>query len=413
MKMNGNGRILFVLALCSFWVGLDSIITVPLLPLMAKDGGIASHLGALFVTAYALVYMISAPLFGVIADRWGRKKMILLGLFVLAAGTVLTGLGNGFVSLLAFRAITGLGAGMLEPSVLAYVGDRFPYAQRGRAVGIVMGALVGSTLFGVPAGTFLAEWLSWRWAFGVIGGLALLTMLIVQLALPEGEARVKQKGEITPSPLFLAQLGSALTSRTVCFSLLATFLWFGGLQGMFANIGLFYSSRFQLDVGQIGLVLMAAGFGSVIGTVTGGKLSDAVGKRVVLGTAAIVSAAGVLGLSLVEHSVGLAVGLHVVWSAAFGFGHVALTAITSELSPEHRGTVLSLNSSAMYAGMMSATAVSSLLLSQGGFAGVGLLCACAAVLVVPVSRKLREGGRAAHVLAGSGTEDKAELGTAD
>lgn len=379
---------LTLLALGSFFVGLDSIITVPLLPEMAASTAIPEHAGALLVTSYALVYMIAAPVCGALSDRYGRKKMMVLGMLLLAAGTLLTGFGRRFADLMVFRGLTGLGAGMLEPAILAYVGDQFPYEQRGRAMGIVMGALVGSTLFGVPVGTAVAQIGSWQWTFH---GIALLTVVVLMLIrrhipddAPDAHGRTEERKE--PPLRGMLRPFAAVSRRSVISALLATFLWFGGLQGMFANIGMYYNRNFGLDVSTIGLILMAAGLGSVAGTVLGGKLSDLWSKKTVIGIASVATAAGVLGVSLAGGNVGLAVSVHVLWSAFYGFGQSALNALVSELDAANRGTVMALNSTAMYGGMMAATAASALLLQGGSFLPVGILCATAAGMVFPITR---------------------------
>ncbi|UFJ40822.1 MFS transporter [Brevibacillus humidisoli] len=383
-----SSKLLAVLALCSFFVGLDSIITVPLLPEMTQSANMPEKLGALLVTAYALVYMLSAPLFGALSDRWGRKRLILCGMLVLGVGTLLTGWASSFPALLAFRALTGLGAGMIEPTVFALIGDRVPYEQRGRATGIVMGALIGSTLFGVPLGTYFAQFGSWRWTFWGIGILAFVVLLVISWGIPQDRPQKSAAG--AASGLLGRSFRAALSSRSVFFALLSTFLWFGALQGMFSNIGTYYHLTFQLDVRQIGLILMLAGFGSVLGNVIGGRMADKLGKKVVIGLASIACAFGVLGISLIEASIATAIMVHVAWATAFGFGQAALTALASELHPEVRGTVMSLNSSAMYAGMVVASAASAPLLQQIGFAPIGVMCALASLLVWPISRAIRE-----------------------
>jgi len=380
-------KILAVSAACSFFVGLDSIITVPLLPTIAKSASIPMNLGALLVSVYALVYMISAPIFGAISDKAGRKRMIFIGMLVLGLGTLLTGFGQDFASLLCFRAITGLGAAMLEPSIFALIGDKFPYEQRGRAVGTVMGALIGSTLFGVPLGAYFTQIVSWRWTFWGIGLLALFMLLAIFLCLPKEQPKKNIPDSSVPSVMQPFRI--AFSNMSVLLALVATLLWFGGLQGMFANIGFYYNHYFQLTVSQIGFILMAAGFGSVIGNIVGGKLADKVGKKVVVGCASVFTAAGVLGVSLISENLILAIVVHVLWSTAFGFGHAALTAFISELSPSVRGTVLSLNSSAMYAGMMGATAISATMLYQSTFTAIGIFCALSTLLVLPITIVLK------------------------
>ncbi|MFY0544104.1 MFS transporter [Brevibacillus sp. H7] len=382
--MRNANRLLPLLAASSFFVGLDAIITAPLLPLLVDSVQVSKEWGALLVSAYAFMYMICAPIFGALSDHRGRRRFILLGLLVLSLGTFLTGTGETFWQLLLFRAVTGLGAGMLQPASMAMAGDAVPYEQRGRAMGLILGALTGSTLFGVPLGTYLAYLSTWRWTFYGMGFFILLLLVIAWLRLPSGSARASASAGTSMAAL-ATQLRAAKSNPSICFALIATFLWFGGLQGMMANIGLYYQ-QFALNVSQIGLVLMVAGAGSVVGSVTGGKLADRFGKKQVVLLASLLTAAGVFGVSMVSQNVVLAVTLHIFWATAFGLGHAALTALFSELNPRIRGTILSLNSSAMYAGMMASTAISPLFLQSGDFCGIGAVSAAACLLVFPIVR---------------------------
>ncbi len=380
------------LALCSFFVGLDSLVTVPLLPFIAQDIGIALDNAALLVTSYALAYALAAPLFGAWSDSRGRKRVIVAGLFVLAAGTALTGTATGFVALLLLRALTGLGAAMVEPGVFAVVGDRFPYAQRGRIMGIVIGAMIAATLFGVPLGGFLAELGGWRLTFWLVGAAIGATMLLAAARIAD-DAPESSKRRLRLSPSF-GQLGAALAVPSVVLALLATFLWYGGLQGMFANIGVYYYRLYDLTVAGNGLVIMIAGLGSVLGSLFGGRLADRLSKGTVLGGAALVTASAVFALSREPGTLWSAIAVHVVWATAFGAGQAALTALVSQLNPDARGSVLALNSSAMFAGMAVATAASTALLSSSGsFATIGALCAAATLLVLPLVPALLNGVR--------------------
>lgn len=137
---------------------------------------------------------------------------------------------------------------------------------------------------------------------------------------------------------------------------------------------------------QIGLVLLVAGFASILGSVLGSKGADEVGKTTAIKAASTVAAAGVLSVTwFTGHLVGT-VALHTAWALAFAFGYTALNAWISELNPSMRGTLLSLSSSAMYAGMMAATALAALFLRWGGgsFIPIGVACAMAALAVFPI-----------------------------
>jgi len=385
---SGTNKLLAVLALCTFFVGWDSLVTVPLLPAMTNDTGIPADLGALLVSAYALAYLLSAPIFGAISDRVGRKGMIFSGMVVLGVGTALTGLGSSFSTLLLFRAVTGIGAGMVEPGVYALIGDRFPYERRGRAIGVVSGMLIASTIFGVPLGGYLAEISTWRYTFWIIGGLALVASVAVYIALPTDRPQLDSRHGAASSALrsTLGQFRLAFSATSVLVALLATFLWFGSLQGTFANAGIYYSRYFGFTEAQNGLILMVAGLGSVIGSMAGGRLADRFGKRVVVGISSVIAAAGVFALTNVfTGALPAAVVVHVVWATAFASGFSALTALVSELNPEARGTVLALNTSFMFAGSLVFTAASAVLLRAGGFPLVGALSAVAALLVLPLT----------------------------
>lgn len=182
--------LLAVLALCSFFVGLDTTVTIPLVPPIAKSTGTPVHLGQLLISAYAVAYMVTAPIFGAVSDSWGRKKTIFAGMLLLGIGTFLTGTGTSFGVLLLFRALTGVGAGMLQPGVYALIGDVFPYERRGQAIGIAMGGLLSATLVGPPVGGYIAVFTTWRWAFWLIavGAVAMLAV-IYTLILPISQRR--------------------------------------------------------------------------------------------------------------------------------------------------------------------------------------------------------------------------------
>jgi predicted MFS family arabinose efflux permease len=378
--------VLAALALGTFFVGWDSLVTVPLLPAITRETGVSADLGVLLVTAYALAYLLSAPLFGAISDRVGRRSMILAGMMVLGIGTILTGFGSSLTALLVFRALTGVGAGMVEPGVYALIGDRFSYGQRGRAVGLVTGTLIASTLFGVPLGGYLAELSSWRFTFWLIGGLAILAIAAVYAGLPQDRPAEQAAGETPDLPSTPGRFRAAISTPSVSFALLATFLWFGGLQGTFANIGLYYTLNFGFGVAQNGLMLMVAGLASVAGSVVGGRLSDAFGKRAVVSASSVLAATCVLVLtSIAAQNLLAAITAHVLWAAAFASGQAALTALISELNPKARGTVLALNTSSMFAGSMVFTGASAALLRAGGFSLLGLLSAVAALLVLPLA----------------------------
>ncbi|HHQ8914379.1 TPA: MFS transporter [Bacillus cereus] len=368
-----------ILAIVAFFVGLDSLLVAPLLPVITETISIPDGSGGLLITIYALCYGITAPIFGTMSDRVGRKRMIIIGFTIFSISTFCTGLAKSFEILLLFRGLTGLSGAMIMPSVFALVGDKVTYESRGKAMGTIMGAMIGSTVIGVPIGAFLSEVGNWQWTFYSIGLLTLFLTLLVNHIL----RNEKQRNDV--HVFIVKTLGAQFKMVSVLFALLATFLWTIGLHGMFSYIGVYYGDNFGLSVGEIGIVIFLAGVGSVAGNILGGKLADKIGKKNVISIASIVTSISVILFSLSIENLVIAITLHIIWSLFIGFGQASLTALISELKPAVRGTVMALNSSAMYIGMTIASGIASLAISNGfPFSSLGTICAIASLLVLPI-----------------------------
>ncbi|GGX81576.1 MFS transporter [Streptomyces anandii] len=375
--------LLTVGAFAALLVGSDTLVVSPLIPSIAADTHTSAHSGGLLVTAYALVYAVVGPLFGPVSDRWGRKPTALAGLVVFSVSTALTGVGSSFALTLAFRALAGLGAAMLLPSVFAAVSDRVPPERRGSAIGVITGMLMGSSVIGVPAGALVAQAASWRWCFFGIGALGAAALVWAALRFPGGRPPRQLPGG--PVKVYIGQFKAALSMKPVLFVLGSTMFWSAGLQGMFANVGEFYRSAYSLSTGRTGLAMLLAGACSVLGNLYGGRTADRYGRRLVIAVAGVAAALAVVAFSLTTGSLVAAIVVQGLWGAAIGFGQASLTTLVSELSPRARGTALSLNASSQYVGVMVGTAAAAALLSAGaGFFVIGALCALCTLIVVPL-----------------------------
>ncbi|AZQ38781.1 MFS transporter [Streptomyces cyaneochromogenes] len=390
-------RVLLIAVCSAFLVGLDSMITVPLVPAIAEDTGTAARLGGLFVSAYALLFALSAPLCGAMSDRIGRRTILTTGLVTFALGNILTGVTSDFVPLLVCRGVAGLGAAMIMPSVYAMIADSFPFERRGKVMGIVVAGLLSSTVIGVPLGSYLAYLMGWRAAFFAVGAVAVLVCALVfaLIGATPPRAAAGQQSAASPVALYLGMVKRAVTTPAVLCVLGCTLLWAFALYGMFSNIGIFYAERFDFNEAQTGLAIMGSGAGSMTGALLGGRIADRLGKRTVLVAAALVAATGVTSVALIgEHLVPVLI-VFVMWGTAVGVGQPSLNALVSELRPEMRGTALALNSSAQYGGMMLATSVAAVLLDNGvSFSVIGAICGVCALAVLPLLVGVRVAGKA-------------------
>src|SRR5580693_6170914 len=113
---------------------LDQTIVSTALPTIAGDLHGLNHLSWV-VTAYLLTSTISTPLWGKLGDLYGRKKLFQLSIVIFLVGSMLAGLSQNMVELIAFRAVQGVGAGGLMVGAQAIIGDVLPARQRGKYMG--------------------------------------------------------------------------------------------------------------------------------------------------------------------------------------------------------------------------------------------------------------------------------------
>lgn len=143
---------------------IEMTVVSTAMPTVVGDlGGV--HLYAWVFTAYLLSSTITVPIFGKLADLYGRKPILLAGLVLFTLGSVACGLSESMLVLVIFRAFQGLGAGALQPITLTVIGDIYSLEERARIQGFT-GAVWGiSGLLGPMVGGYITEWLSWHWIF--------------------------------------------------------------------------------------------------------------------------------------------------------------------------------------------------------------------------------------------------------
>ncbi|GFJ89547.1 hypothetical protein Prum_031890 [Phytohabitans rumicis] len=152
---------------------LDNMIVSTSLPIIVREFDGLNHF-TWVVTAYVLGTTVSTPIWGKLGDLYGRKSVFLTSIGIFLVGSALSGMAgsdmlggpqDGMMQLIAFRAVQGLGAGGLMVGVMAIIGDLVPPRERGRYQGMMAGIMAIAMVAGPLLGGFIADNLSWRWAF--------------------------------------------------------------------------------------------------------------------------------------------------------------------------------------------------------------------------------------------------------
>ncbi len=238
---------------------LGEFLVVALLPFYAERyGATPLEVGAL-VSAFALASMATAPLWGRLADRRGRRPALLLGLVVSAAGYLLFGLAQSLELLLVARLVHGVGGGTV-PVVFAYIADSVTGERRAEGIGWVTAVTSSAAMIG-PAVGGLAGQLHPAGAGAVAAAFSLAAAVFARFWLPESRQRREgEQGEETHYSI-LGAVGRVAAQPLRPLNLLIWIYAAGqiGMAGMTAIIGLYLGRRFGVDESNIGLFFFYLG----------------------------------------------------------------------------------------------------------------------------------------------------------
>jgi EmrB/QacA subfamily drug resistance transporter len=143
---------------------LDQSIVATALPRIVGDLGGMAHLSWV-VTAYVLASTATMPLYGKLADQYGRRPMIFIALATFLAGSVLCGLARNMTELIVFRAIQGLGSGGFMPLAQIIIGDLVAPQDRAKRQGSIAIVFAVTSILGPVLGGIMTDTLSWHWIF--------------------------------------------------------------------------------------------------------------------------------------------------------------------------------------------------------------------------------------------------------
>ncbi|MDG9727580.1 MFS transporter [Streptomyces sp. DH41] len=183
-RRGGAGWALVITSVAGFMAALDNLVVTTALPSIREDLGGGLHDLEWTVSAYTLTFAVLLMFGAALGDRFGRRRLFVVGLTVFTGASAAAALAPGIDSLIAARAVQGVGAAIMMPLTLTLLTAAVPAERRGMAYGI-WGAVNGLAVASGPlVGGSLTEHISWQWIFwlNVPLGLALLPLARLRLA---------------------------------------------------------------------------------------------------------------------------------------------------------------------------------------------------------------------------------------
>lgn len=328
--------------------------------------------------ATALTWALTACLAGPVSDTYGRRCVLLTGLMLMTLGTLSTAYAWNYGSLLACRCLTGLGAAMVPPNCLALVADVFPPDRRGPAMGWWSSATGLGIALGIPLVALLTQLGGWRLPFYVIGLLLMLVGGLVWVWCPRQQP---QAGSAVP---FLAHFRAVGGNAVLWGVLVANGLRVMTFLGMSSYLATYLIHTYRLSAGDTTLPLTVAGFGSIAGSLVGGRVATQTSRLAMVAMACL---GGGLGAALVFTltlslwtTVMLACGATGLLSLAWTVMAVLLT----EVAGPSRATATGLLTVSNQLGALGGAALGGVMLALGSFPLVGLFCLATAATAAVV-----------------------------
>ncbi|MBN9662197.1 MAG: MFS transporter [Acidobacteria bacterium] len=361
--------------LAGFCAFLDLYAPQPLLPMLARHFQISAAGAGLVVSAATLAVALAAPFVGLIADRHGRKQVIVPATLLLVLPTLMAALAQSLGQLLFWRFLQGVLTPGIFAVTIAYINEEWK-----SDVGAAMAAYVTGTVLGGFTGRTLAALVatvtSWQWAFVWLAALNLAGGLAIKAWMPEG----KRFRPVTQEGGHVAQILRHMRNP----QLLATYA--AGFCVLFSMVALFTYVNFHLEATPYHLSTAALGFlftvylvGAVI-TPIAGRWIDRLGHRTALCGALSLSLAGT-ALTLLAPLAAVIAGLAFCCTGVF-IAQSAASSYIGRVTKEGRAAAVGLYVTFYYAGGSAGAVLPGALWSRWGWPACVALIALVQALTI-------------------------------
>ena len=171
---------------------VDNTIVSTAVPQVVRDLGGFTLFSWVF-SSYLLTQTVTIPIYGKLADQWGRKPILIAGSIIFLAGSALCASSWNMISLICFRGLQGLGAGSINATVNTLAGDLYELEERGRVQGWLSSVWGISAVFGPTLGGSLAQYASWRWIFLINLPIGAAAIALIARYLHEDVSRTRHR----------------------------------------------------------------------------------------------------------------------------------------------------------------------------------------------------------------------------
>jgi YNFM family putative membrane transporter len=356
------------------WTGMvvmsSLYLTISLISLFSDYFHISLSKAGFTSSVFSLGFALGCFFYGAISEKYGRKNIIVFGLFSLSVITLLLGLVNDFSFILLLRGLQGLAAATFSPVALAYTLEVFPNDRKVGAVGFISTGFLVAGIVGQVFSGYVSEHSHWHVIFYVLAVVYAMTALLVVWILPKGILQNQSKNIWAP----LKKIGIIFTNRNLIFSYIIAFVLLMSFVSMYIILGAYLTSdSFGMNSQNL-IYIRAFGIVGMVMSPFAGKLAKRFNVLFVLKLALCLSIISLTVMSFVSTIAGLTI-ISILFVGGIALAVPSLVTLVSQLGWNMGGIAVSMYTVILFAGTSVAPFISVYLIQSGSFAVAFLLLA--------------------------------------
>lgn len=347
---------------CSF---VDRLCWPPVIPMASSELGLTAAQAGGFMSAFFLGYLLTQLPGGILADRLGTRKVLIVSLFSMGVFTLSTAWVSGYWSGLFLRFLAGIGSGAILAATVKGVYDHFAPTRRATAMGLFMASSPLGLLVANIMSPLLAASYGWRTSFLSAGCLTLLVWLFSWMLLPKS---VEATNALRDSQRPNNKVWLLLANRNLILTAFAGFFAMWGTWGTLTWVNTYMHQSLGLSLKESGQIMALFGLGSLVGQPLAGWLADFFPQHRRQIGMGILSCFAILlwlfGTNQAPHHLLLLAPL--LGAGAFTFGPVLNTFISELVEAHQVGTAIGLCNGIWQLGSVLSPLITGLVLDKTG-----------------------------------------------
>ncbi|AKN30876.1 MFS transporter [Clostridium carboxidivorans P7] len=355
-----------LITLILFWSGLvimsSLYVTIPLVSTFSQIFSVEVSKAVWSSSGFSLCFAIGCLCHGPLSDRYGRKKVIIIGLSALTIISFLLGTVHNLVTLITLRGIQGAAAATFSPVALSYAVELFPPKKRVVAIGFISTGFLMAGIIGQVFSSFVNQHIGWNFVFYILGLIYLITTLLIILFIPN--LPISQP-DTNISKVF-KQMKNVFKIKSLKYAYIIALVLLLSFVGMYSALGNFLSSpKFNFTTQQILYVRLIGIIGMVLSPYAG-KLVEKFSIISVLRGSLLLS---IIGLALIgiSRSALFMIIMSVIFVIGIAITTPTLISLIGVLGGKTRGSAVSMYTFILFLGASIGPVLTMRLLKTGSY----------------------------------------------